>query len=367
MGTYSFSFFTPGAIAFSSNLKKPTNWGKTGNTSGETASGDPGGGSWSNVGSSYFTITYSTSSLTTVSMTDSNFLLEDDKSNQLVTTTSNSSVVATGTKLEDEYEITVRDSTGATYRMVAISNASGNIIGYTFDGTWPTSGTRLYYVSNSAGDLQSMTFPCFAGGTRIATARGEVAIEDLAEGDLVLTRDHGPQPLRWIGSTEVSQLRLVKQPKLRPIRIAAGALGFDSEGAALPHRDLTVSPQHRILVRSKIAEKMFGEAEVLVPAKQLLQLPGVDIAEEVQPVVYFHLLFDRHEVIFANGAETESLYTGPEALKALPCAAREEILTLFPELATRSYAPSAARVLVSGHQARKLTVRHIQNRKPLVA
>ncbi|WP_051909644.1 Hint domain-containing protein, partial [Paenirhodobacter enshiensis] len=285
MGTYSFSFFTPGAIAFSNSAHKPTNWGRTGNTSGETTSGDPGGGSWSNVGSSHFTITYSTSSLTTVTMTDSNFLLQDDRANQLVTTTSNSSVVATGTNLEDEYEITVRDGAGTTYRMVAISNASGNIIGYTFDGTWPTSGTRLYYVSNSASDLQSMTFPCFAGGTRIATARGEVAIKDLAEGDLVLTRDHGPQPLRWIGSTEVSQLRLVKQPKLRPIRIAAGALGFDSEGAALPHRDLTVSPQHRILVRSKIAEKMFGESEVLVPARQLLQLPGVDIAEEVQPVV----------------------------------------------------------------------------------
>lgn len=361
MGTYSFSFFTPDAITFSN--KKPTNWG----TNGETAHGDPGGGSWSNVGRSYFKITYTPASLTTVTMKDGNYQLEDDQSNQIVTATSNGSVVATGANLEDEYEITVRDSTGTTYRMVAISNASGNIIGYTFDGTWPASGTRLYYVSNSAGDLQSMTFPCFAGGTRIATARGEVAIEDLAEGDLVLTRDHGPQPLRWIGSTEVSQLRLVKQPKLRPIRIAAGALGFDSEGAALPHRDLTVSPQHRILVRSKIAEKMFGEAEVLVPAKQLLQLPGVDIAEEVQPVVYFHLLFDRHEVIFANGAETESLYTGPEALKALPCAAREEILTLFPELAQRDYTPSAARVLVSGRQARKLALRHVQNHKALVA
>ena len=98
-----------------------------------------------------------------------------------------------------------------------------------------------------------------------------------------------------------------------------------------------------------------------------MQIPGIDTAGAAQPVEYFHLLFDRHEVIVANGAETESLYTGPEALKLVSQAARAEILTLFPELATRDYAPSAARVLVSGRQARKLAVRHLQNRKPLVA
>ncbi|WP_245615622.1 Hint domain-containing protein [Paenirhodobacter enshiensis] len=208
---------------------------------------------------------------------------------------------------------------------------------------------------------------CFTRGTLIATVRGEVAIEDLTEGDLVLTSDHGPQPLRWIGSVVVSARRLERVDKLRPIRISAGALGTAPDGTALPRTDLTVSPQHRILVRSHIAERMFGQPEVLVAARQLLQIPGIDTDGAAQPVEYFHLLFDRHEVIVANGAETESLYTGPEALKLISQAARAEILTLFPELATRDYAPSAARVLVSGRQARKLAVRHIQNRKPLVA
>lgn len=56
---------------------------------------------------------------------------------------------------------------------------------------------------------------------------------------------------------------------------------------------------------------MFGTDEVLVAAKQLLQLDGIDIATDVERVDYYHILFDRHEVMILNGAETESLYTGP--------------------------------------------------------
>ncbi|WP_374291961.1 Hint domain-containing protein [Paenirhodobacter enshiensis] len=278
-----------------------------------------------------------------------------------------------GTVIQDEYEVQFTDSSGKAYTLVAISATTpgayrSTIIGYTWDnGVIPPEGTVLTYVNNSNADTQTLNPPCFTRGTHIATVRGEVAIEDLTEGDLVLTRDHGPQPLRWIGSVVVSARRLERADKLRPIRISAGALGTAPDGTALPRTDLTVSPQHRILVRSHIAERMFGQPEVLVAARQLLQIPGIDTAGAAQPVEYFHLLFDRHEVIVANGAETESLYTGPEALKLISQAARAEILTLFPELATRDYATSAARVLVSGRQARKLAVRHIQNRKPLVA
>lgn len=203
---------------------------------------------------------------------------------------------------------------------------------------------------------------CFVRGTMIATPRGEVRIEDLTADDLVITVDHGPQPIRWIGSSKVSASRLQAAENLRPIRIRAGALGANH-----PATDLTVSPQHRILVKSRIAEKMFGEIEVLVAAKQLLQVEGVDIVNDMAEVEYFHMLFDRHEIVIANGAEAESLYTGPEALKSVTEEAREEIFALFPELMDRDYTPTAARVLVSGRQARKLAVRHIANKKPLVA
>lgn len=206
-------------------------------------------------------------------------------------------------------------------------------------------------------------FPCFARGTLIETEFGPLPVEMLVEGVQVLTRDNGLVAIRWIGSRKLGPHALQTSPELKPIRISAGALGEDS-----PRVDLLVSPQHRILVRSRIAQKIFGSDEVLVAAKQLLQLDGIDIAHDCVEVEYFHILFDQHEIVWSNGAETESLYTGTEALRTLGRAAREEIFTIFPELREQSQddVPAGARVLASGRLGRKLAVRHLQNNKALV-
>lgn len=203
-------------------------------------------------------------------------------------------------------------------------------------------------------------FVCFCGGTLIRTARGDVAVEDLQVGDLVATRDNGFQELRWIGrkALEASQLHLFTS--LRPVRIRAGALG-----QGLPHRDLRVSQQHRVLIASRIAERIFGQPEVLVAAKHLLGLPGIEIDDSLQPLVYHHLLFDRHEVLFSEGAQTESLFTGTEALKAVDSGARAEIVALFPELADEDPDRLPARHIGRGHCARKLAQRHAENGHPL--
>lgn len=198
--------------------------------------------------------------------------------------------------------------------------------------------------------------PCFTAGTLIRTAEGERPVEDLALGDLVWTRDNGLQPIRWIGRRVLRPAELAAQPNLRPIRIKAGALG-----AGQPARDLVVSPQHRILVRSAIAVRMFGAAEVLVAAKQLLSLPGIEIDEAARDVTYLHLMFDHHEVLVSNGAETESLYPGPVALAALGEAAAAEIHALFPELCEGEDSFPPARQLVPGRLARKLAERHGKN------
>lgn len=203
--------------------------------------------------------------------------------------------------------------------------------------------------------------PCFMRGTLIETKRGPVRIEELEVGDKVVTRDHGLQEIRWIGSRMLSVAELARNPKLRPIRISAGVLGNNK-----PTTELIVSPQHRILVRSKIAQKMFGATEILVAAKQLLQVEGIDIDNRVQDVEYFHIMFDQHEVVISNGAETESLYAGSEALRVIGAAAREEIFALFPELRKEGIVVEGARLLVSGRMGRKLAVRHSQNDKPLV-
>lgn len=203
---------------------------------------------------------------------------------------------------------------------------------------------------------------CFVAGTLIETKDGLVAVEDLKLGDLIATRDNGYQPIRWIGSVRLSAAALAAQPKLRPIRIKAGALGDGT-----PSSDLLVSPQHRVLVRSKVALKMFGALEVLVAAKQLLQIEGVDIAADMEGVEYFHLLFDQHEVVNSNGAATESLYTGAQALKSVGKAAREEIFALFPQLQDAHFTPEPARPMPSGRKARKLANRHLQHDRAMVS
>lgn len=220
--------------------------------------------------------------------------------------------------------------------------------------------------NGSAVSADQLTFDntcvvCFAADTRIATARGEVAAGDLRVGDQLRTRDAGLQAIRWIGRRRLSAADLAREPKLRPIRIRAGALA-----ANVPMRDLVVSPQHRVLVRSRIAQKMFGTAEVLVAAKQLCQVEGIDIAHDMDDVTYVHFMCDAHQIVFAEGAETETLYTGAEALRSVGPQALEEILALFPELA-KVDRPTPARHMATGRMGRHLAVRHLRNGKPLVS
>jgi hypothetical protein len=204
---------------------------------------------------------------------------------------------------------------------------------------------------------------CFTSGTLIKTARGEVPVEKLQLGDQVLTLDAGYQEILWIGARTLSSTQLKMHPKLLPIRIAAGALGVNQ-----PEHELLVSPQHRVLIHSTIAERMFGHSEVLVAAKQLLEVDGIEIADDVTAVTYWHFMFDAHQIVFANGAATESLYTGSEALKAVGREARQEILGIFPELGKEDlYAFKPARVLVSGRRGRRLAKRTALNNKMLVA
>ncbi|WP_232616908.1 Hint domain-containing protein [Celeribacter baekdonensis] len=235
----------------------------------------------------------------------------------------------------------------------------GNITSITV-GTW--DGVEYGSGSVSANDDQAVVV-CFTSGTQFKTLYGEVMIEDIQVGDMILTLDHGYQPVRWIGSRTLSATELGTSPNLRPISIRAGALGY-----ALPEQDLIVSPQHRVLVRSQVAERMFGTKEVLVAAKHLVALDGIEVAANMTEVTYWHFLFDQHQIVFSNGAATESLFTGAEALKAVSPEAREEIFTIFPGLRADPEAGTAAvRLLVPGRRARKLAERIKCNGKLLVA
>jgi hypothetical protein len=216
------------------------------------------------------------------------------------------------------------------------------------------TGTRIDGVLTPGGSTI-----CFCDGTLIETGEGMRPVEDLSAGDRVRNFAGEFIALKWIGGRVINGADLARNPKLYPVRIMAGALG-----KGLPQRDLLVSRQHRILIDSKIAERVTGRREVLVAAIKLTELPGVFVDTTVTQVRYFHLLFDRHEIIFAEGAASESLFTGPEALNAVSPEAREEILGLFPGLNT-SAARTSARFIPVGKLQKRIIARHAKNDQPL--
>lgn len=204
------------------------------------------------------------------------------------------------------------------------------------------SGT-VEFLDAQAQVIGSLTYqnvetvvPCFTPGCRIATDKGAVRVESLQPGDMVRVRDGGFAPVRWVGRRRVGAGELAAQPELMPVEIAASALG-----GGLPRRTLVVSPQHRVLFAGSLCELLFGEAEVLVPALHLLGQAGVRRVE-VASVEYIHFMFDRHEVVKANGLWTESFQPGDQTMAGLDAAQREELLRIFPCLADAGHAARQA-------------------------
>ncbi len=213
------------------------------------------------------------------------------------------------------------------------ANVAGGMSGYvTLD-----DGTILNF-----SEIENII--CFTPGTRIATPRGARPVEKLAVGDLVMTRDHGLQPIRWIGQRTVPAI-----DRFAPVRIRPGVVtGLET--------DLLVSPQHRMLFQGYRAELLFGESEVLVAAIHLVD--GHLVTQDVGgDVTYIHIMFDDHEIIYAEGAATESFHPGSVGLSAVTAAAREELFALFPELrsAPASYGQTARRCLKK-HEAQLIRI-----------
>ena len=168
---------------------------------------------------------------------------------------------------------------------------------------------------------------CFTPGTLIRTADGLARIEDLHEGDLVQTKDNGVQPVRWIGKRRMSGARLFTMPQLRPVRFHANALGL-----ARPDQDLLVSPSHRMLITGDAAQSLFNTSEVLVTARDLVNGSSVTIDAHLREVTYIHLLLDQHQIMWANGVETESFHPASAALDSLDAKDRERLVAHYPDL-----------------------------------
>lgn len=192
--------------------------------------------------------------------------------------------------------------------------------------------------------------PCFTPGSRVATPRGEVAVEDLKAGDRVITRDNGFQEIQWVGHKKVSLKTFAQDPSLKPILIRAGSIG-----KGLPERDMIVSPNHRMLLTGPALAVQFDEPEVLVAAKHLVGRDGIHRVDMLS-TTYIHFMFDHHEVVLADGAWSESFQPGDYSLKGIDQDQRSEIFTLFPELKSRSGRQDyvAARPVLKAFEAKLL-------------
>lgn len=272
-------------------------------------------------------------------------------------------------RLEPEYEnvsgnITVTYSgivnikgspaVGDTYTTMVIDFSQLSAGGLLGEIKWSSDIDTL----EQAGDLVPTGATCLVRGALVTTDRGDVPVEKLEPGFKVLTQDNGFQELIMTTSRIVDSVELQRNAKLFPVRITAQALG-----SGLPKRDLLVSRQHRMAVKSSIVKRMFASETALVAAIRLTELPGIYVDESVESVEYFHLIFKRHEVIFAEGAPTESLLVNLETQKTLSKAQREEFATLFPEINLGV----PAHPIPSNRLQKELISRHLKNAKDILA
>lgn len=170
--------------------------------------------------------------------------------------------------------------------------------------SYPLLGARSVTDAHETSHLDRGDVPCFGPNSRVTTQKGEVPIGLLCRGDKVLTRDYGYQPLRWIGRFQVPLLRMRRNPRFAPVKIwsklvePVASSGF-----------VEVSPDHQVLLGGADVQLLFGEDEVLAPARFLAnpEPPAISSAG----YVYHHLMFMHHQVIKVNGIWAESLFVPP--------------------------------------------------------
>lgn len=277
-----------------------------------------------------------------LTMTDNDLFLEDGDSGQNLTQplTINGNTYSINQNVEIEYSYVIRP--------VGSNDPADNITIYVLEFGSSVQGIatnqpldpdltyRIISGQNNPSVLYSDLVICFTPGTAIATPGGPVAVEKLRRGDLVCTVDNGPQPLIWRGARIAAGLG-----SGMPVRVAAGVLGND--------RPLLLSQQHRVLVPADLG---LGP-DVIVPVKALVGLSGVRFAP-CRLVQYIHLMCDRHELIFAEGAQAESFLPGPQALRSLTRQDRTALHALKPTLRQKQW--PGVRPMMRAGQARRAMV-----------
>lgn len=226
-----------------------------------------------------------------------------------------------GTKVIINYVITTDDGFEGYSISIGQNNSGSNTTTAFVTNSPMVAGQTYTFTSEGNIGNNSVTyseFACFTAGTMIKTDRGERPVEALRPGDRVMTRDHGLQTIRWAGQRTVAGIG-----DMSPITFDKGTLGCSEP--------LTVSPNHRMLITGAMAELVCGDDELLLAAKMLVNDRNVRRVP-CGFVTYVHIMFDYHEIIWANDCPTESFFVGDHAMNALDHAQAAEVLAIFPDL-----------------------------------
>ncbi|MDT8329107.1 MAG: Hint domain-containing protein, partial [Roseovarius sp.] len=226
-----------------------------------------------------------------------------------------------GSHLHLDCCLTLMSGTGRTSELLVLVevDAAGDVLdiyAMPLAHMVPKTGYALVGVDRDTPLQKFAQVACvsFSRGTHVALASGaQRRVEDLALGDMVLTRDDGAQAIRWIGQSTVRAVG-----DFAPIRIRAGALHNEN--------DLLVSPDHRLFIYQRSDALGAGRHEVLVRARHLVNGDSV-LRESGGFVDYFQILFDAHQIIYAEGIAAETLLVDPRTRAALPADLGEALTT----------------------------------------
>ncbi len=195
-------------------------------------------------------------------------------------------------------------------------DTEGKAVDYSDNTQFGSGSLTMQGATAESYSYDNTGIVCFTAGTLIRTPGGEVPIESLRPGDPVDTMDNGPQRIVWIGRRAIGRAELLANERLRPVLIRQGVLGVA--------RDLLVSRQHGMLLGQDTLARAVHLAETT---------PGIRIAHCKRQVTYIHLMFEAHQIIFAEGAPSESFFPGSMSMKMMGCEARRELAELIPDLA----------------------------------
>jgi len=232
--------------------------------------------------------------------------------NDTFTIAPDSTLGRAGATLHLDSCLTLMSTTGQTTELLVLVEVDdkahvANVYALPLAQLTPRMGYALVGIERDTARQKFAQVACvsFSRGTHITMASGaQRPVEELAVGDIVLTRDDGPQPVRWIGQSTVRAVG-----EFAPIRIRAGTLHNE--------RDLLVSPDHRLFIYQRFDALGAGRHEVLVRARHLVNGDTV-VRQSGGFVDYFQLLFDRHHIIFAEGIAAETFLVDTRTRDALP-------------------------------------------------